>query len=111
VTTNVHAAAAGEDGRSAAETRALLLATTGGEPPDETVVWQYAPADSRGCGSREIDLESPGTEGCLTKGDGKAAFSGFGTRDGAVARAPGPSQREIGRWNPSRVVYCGAVGS
>lgn len=25
----------------------LLLATTGGEPPDETVVWQYAPADSR----------------------------------------------------------------
>ena len=38
------------------------------------------------------------------KGGGKAAFSGFGTRDGAMARAPGPSQREIGRWNPSRVV-------
>ena len=48
-----------------------------------------------------------GTEGCLTKADGKAAVSSFGTRDGvdrALSRAPGPSQRKIVRWNPSRGV-------
>src|ERR1039457_4041151 len=36
----------GEDGRTAGETCPLLLALVGGEPSDETVVWQYAPADS-----------------------------------------------------------------
>src|ERR1039457_1818703 len=34
--------------------------------------------DSRGCGSREIDPEQKGTEGCLTKPDGKAATSSWG---------------------------------
>src|ERR1019366_4150655 len=52
-------ATAGEDGGTAGETCPLLLAAVGGEPSDETVVWQYAPADrwavapggiSRGCG-------------------------------------------------------------
>src|ERR1039457_2835878 len=45
------AAAAGEDGRTAGETCPLLLALVGGEPSDETVVWQYAPADSRSVAS------------------------------------------------------------
>src|ERR1019366_7964183 len=34
------AATAGEDGRTAGKTCPLLLATVGGEPSDETVVWQ-----------------------------------------------------------------------
>src|ERR1017187_8890096 len=40
-------ATTGEDGRTAGETCPLLLALVGGEPSDETVVWQYAPADNR----------------------------------------------------------------
>jgi hypothetical protein len=59
---------------------------------------------SQGCGSRKIDLESPVTEGCLTEANGKTVVSSFGTRDGvdrALSGAPGPSQRNIVRWNPS----------
>ena len=45
-----------------------------------------------------------GRRGCLTKAEGKAALSTFGTRDGvdrALSRAPGPSQRKIVHWNPT----------
>jgi hypothetical protein len=97
----------GEDGRTAGETCPLLLAAVGGEPPDETVVWQYARADSRAVPSGGI-AEALGagksmqsqkrTEGCLTKPDGKAAVSSFGTRvgaDGTLSRALGPSQKCI----------------
>ena len=51
---------------------------------DETVVWQYAPADRRAVASGGIaeavgagkSIQSQeGTEGCLTKADGKAATS------------------------------------
>jgi hypothetical protein len=72
------------------------LVALGGESCDETVVWQDAPADSRGPGSREIDPEPPGTERCLTKLDGKAAVSGLGTHVAAapaLSRAAGPRQR------------------
>ena len=64
----------------AGETRPLLLAVVGGEPPDETVVWQYAPVDRRAVASGGI-AEAVGagksiqgekvTEGCLTKADGR----------------------------------------
>ena len=40
----------------------------------------------------------------LTKADGKAAVSSFGTGNGvdrALSRAPGPSQRKMVPWNPS----------
>src|ERR1035441_8850259 len=48
------AATAGEDGRTACETCPLLLAAIGGEPSDETVVWQYAQADRRAVASGGI---------------------------------------------------------
>src|SRR5208337_1536355 len=70
------AAAAGENGRTAGETCPLLLAVVGGEPSDETVVCQYAPADSRSvassgiaetAGSREIDPKPKGDGGVFDK--------------------------------------------
>ena len=66
----------GENRRSSDQARALLLPTTGGEPPEETVVWQYAPADSRAAPSGGITEAaapkktipiSPGIESCLKK--------------------------------------------
>jgi hypothetical protein len=48
------AAAAGEDGRTAGKTCPLLLAVLGGEPSDETVIWQYARADRRAVASGGI---------------------------------------------------------
>ena len=106
------AAATGEDGRTACETCPLLLAAIGGEPPDETVVWQYAPADRRAVASGGIagavgagkSIQSQeGTEGCLTKPDGKAVVSSFGTRIGTVgtlSRALGPAKENIYAWSP-----------
>ena len=81
------AATAGEDGRTACETCPLLLAAIGGEPSDETVVWQYAQADRRAVASGGIagavgagkSIQSQeGTEECLTKPDGKVAASSWG---------------------------------
>jgi hypothetical protein len=49
-------------------------------------------------GRRKIDPEPPGTVGCLTKPQGKAAVSGFGTRvgaDGTVSQAPGPAKKNL----------------
>jgi hypothetical protein len=48
------AASVGQDRRQADQARAVLLAATGVESSDETVVWQYAPADSRAAGSDGI---------------------------------------------------------
>ena len=122
-TTTELAAAAGEDGWTVGETCPLLLAALGGEPSNERVVWQYAPADSRAVpsggiaealGSRKLDREPPGTEGCRRKPDGKAAVSSFGTRgegDRTLSQAPGPAKEQLVRWNPSRGVQSGAVGS
>ena len=85
-------------------------------PLDATVVWQYVPAASRtvvsgGIAEAVVAGKSfwshQGWRGCLTKADGKTAVSSFGTRDGvgrALSRAPGPSQRKIARWSPSRGV-------
>src|SRR5450631_1942222 len=78
------AATTGEDGRTVSETCPLLLATVGGEPPDETVVCQHAPADCRavasdriaGAAGTEKSIQSQeGTEKCLTKPDGEAVAS------------------------------------
>ena len=81
------ATAAVEDRWTAGETCPLLLAAIGGEPSDETVVWQYARAaraDRRAVASGGIagavgagkSIQSQeGTEGGLTKADGKAATS------------------------------------
>jgi len=55
-----------------------------------------------------------GTEGCLTKPDGWAVVSSFGTRvgaDGILCRPPRPGQSEKMRRNPSMGIYCGAIGS
>ena len=122
-TTTELAAAAGEDGWTAGETCPLLLAAVGGEPSNERAVWQYAPADSwavlsggiaEALGSRKLDREPPGAEGCRRKPDGKAAVSSFGTRgeaDRTLSQAPGPAKEQLVRWNPSRGVQSGAVGS
>ena len=48
------AATAGDDRRTAGETCPLLLALAGGEPSDETVVWQYAQAAPRAAASGGI---------------------------------------------------------
>ena len=117
------AAAAGEDGWTAGEACPLLLAPVGREPSDETVVWQYAPADRRAVASGGIaeavgagkSIQSQkGTEGCLTKPDRKAAVSSCGTRvgaDGTLSRALGPATEQIVRWNPRRGIELWAVGS
>src|ERR1035441_6055882 len=49
--------------------------------------------DSRGCGSREIDPEQKGTEGCLTKPDGKAATSSWGLALAQFGLCPEPWAR------------------
>src|ERR1019366_6735301 len=102
------AAAAGENGWKVSETCPLLLATVGGEPPDETVVCQHAPADCRavasgriaGAAGTEKSIQSQeGTEECLTKPDGKALVSRFGTwvgPCGPCAEPGGQPQRENG---------------
>jgi hypothetical protein len=41
---------AGEDGRQAGQARAVLVAASGGEPPDTAAVWEYGAAD-RGAAS------------------------------------------------------------
>ena len=115
------AAAAGENGRTAGETCPLLLAVVGGEPSDETVVWQYAPADRRAVASGGIaravgagkSIQSQeGTEGCLTKPDGKAAVSSLGTgvgANGTLSQALRPAKEKIVRWNPSIGRYSRAL--
>lgn len=64
-----------------------MPAAVGGEPSGKTVVWEYAPADRRTVASGGIaevvaagkSIQSKkGTEGCLTKPDGKAATSSWG---------------------------------
>jgi len=53
--------------------------------------------DSRGCESREIDPEQPGTEACLTQPDRNPPVSSFGTRVGAdrsLSRAPGAQPKK-----------------
>ena len=101
-------ATTGEDGRTAGETCPLLLAVVDREPSDKTVVWQYAPADRRAVASGGIaeavgagkSIQSQeGTEGCLTKPDGKALVSSFGTwvgPCGPCVERGGQPQRENG---------------
>lgn len=65
-------------------------------------------------GSRKLDQEPPGTEGCRGKPDGKAAVSSFGTRveaDRTLCQAPAPAKEKLVLWNPSRRVQSGAVGN
>jgi hypothetical protein len=110
------AATTGEDGRTAGETCPLLLALVGGEPSDETVVWQYAPADRRAVASggiakavraaKAIQTNSEG-RGRFTKPDGKAVVSGFGTWVGHADPVPSLAdqpQRENGALDPRRGV-------
>ena len=97
--------------RAAGETCPLLLAVVGGEPPDETVVWQYAQAARRaaasggiaGAGSREIAPQQKETERCLTKLDGKVATSNLGLALAQSETCPKPWARPkkvIMRWSP-----------
>ncbi len=68
---------------------------------------------SRLAGYEDLN-DPPGTEGCRRKPDGKAAVSSFGTRveaDRTLSQAPGPAKAKLVRWNPSRGVQSGAVGS
>jgi len=78
------AAAAGEDRRTAGETRPLLLADAGERISDETVGRQYARAARRavasggiaGAAGTEKSIQNQeGTEKCLTKPDGEAVAS------------------------------------
>jgi len=68
------AAAAGEDGRTARETRAVLLASAGREPSDAAAVWKHgaedrgaAPAERIGRGGRASKqvVGRKGTERCV----------------------------------------------
>ena len=96
------AAAAGEDRRTAGQTCALLLAIVGGRTSDEAAVWEYGAADRGAVASGGIaeavagkSIQSRGTEGCLTRPDGKAVVSSCGTRigpDGTVSRVLGPAK-------------------
>ena len=91
------------------KTCALILATVGGRTSDETVVWQYAPADcwvaasggiAGAVGAGKSIQSQEGTEGCLTKRDRKAVVSSCGAcvgADGTLCRA----KENIGRWNTS----------
>src|ERR1035437_904584 len=95
------AAAAGEDGRTAGETCPLLLALAGGEPSDEAAVWEYGAADRGAVASGGIaeavagkSIQSQeGTEGCLTRPDGKAVVNSCGTRVGAHGTLAAPWAR------------------
>ena len=110
---NQLAATACEDGRTAGETCPLLLAVVGGEPSDETVVWQYAPADrwavasggiAEAVGAGKSIQSQKGTEKCLTKPDGKAVTRVAGLRLGHTRPCLAPLARPkkiIMRWNPS----------
>src|ERR1017187_9119582 len=107
------AAAAGEDRWTAGEACPLLLAFAGGEPSDETAFWKYGAADRDALASGGIvegvakkSLQSQeGTEGCLTKPDGKAATSSWGLALAQFGLCPEPWARPekiFMRWNPSR---------
>jgi Transposase DDE domain group 1 len=96
-------ATTGEDGRTAGETCLLLLALAGGEPSDKATLWEYGAADRGAVASGGIaeavagkSIQSQeGTEGCLTRPDGKGVDHSFGTRVGAegiLLRALGPSK-------------------
>jgi hypothetical protein len=77
----------------------LLLAES---PSDETIVWQYAPADSRSVASGGVaevvaggeSIQSQeGMEGCLTKSDGKVATSSLGLALAQSGTCPKPWAR------------------
>src|ERR1019366_1784725 len=97
------------------------------------VVWQYAQADRGAVASGGIaeavvgkSIQSQeGREGCLTKPDGKAVVSSFGTRIdtvGTLSRALGPAKENIyaleslkgdivwGCWEPKRKSQLNAYG-
>jgi hypothetical protein len=57
-------------GGTAGETCPLLLAAVGGEPSDETVVWQYAPADRWAVASGGIAEAVGAGKSIRAKGDG-----------------------------------------
>src|ERR1017187_4978163 len=109
--------------RAAGETCPLLLAAIGGEPSDETVVWQYARADRRAVASGGIagavgagkSIQSQeGTEECLTKPGGKVAASSWGLALAQSGPYPKPWARpkKINmRWNPWMGIKCRAVWS
>ena len=99
------AATTGEDRRTAGETCPLLLAFAGGEPSDEAALWEYGAADRGAVASgglaepvAERSIQSQeGTEGCLTRPDGKAVVSSCGTRigpNGTVSRVMGPAKED-----------------
>src|ERR1017187_8071739 len=98
-------ATSGEDGWTAGETCPLLLAAVSRKPPDETIVWQYAPANCRTVASR-------GKAGAV--GGGKSIQSVFdktgwegrsqqfrNSRWGRRSSVPSfaSSQTKIVRWN------------
>jgi len=66
------ATTAGEDGRKAGETRSVLLAPTGGEPPDAAAVWGH-PRQDRGVAlSSRIGEPMPGSDFGDERGRGAA---------------------------------------
>src|SRR5271168_4197967 len=96
-------ATAGEDRRTAGQTCALLLATAGGRTSDEGTLWEYGAADRGAVTSGGIaeavagkSIQSQeGTEGCLTRPEGKAVVNSCGTRvgvHGTLCRALGQAR-------------------
>lgn len=66
------AATAGEDGRKAGETRSVLLAPTGGEPPDAAAVWGHPRQDHSVALSSRIGEPMPGSDFGDERGRGAA---------------------------------------
>src|ERR1035437_6059175 len=109
------AAAAGEDGGTAGETCPLLLAAVGGEPSDETVVWQYAPADRWVVASRGIaEAVEPGNRSRPTAKGGVSDKTGWEGRGQqfwnlgwamrTLCRAWGPAPK--GKWCAGSLKGC-----
>jgi hypothetical protein len=75
------AAAVGEDGRSAAETRPVLLGAAGREPPDAATLRGHGRADrvaalARGVGERQVDADFGDEGGMGGQGVGTIDWKG-----------------------------------
>ena len=102
-----HAAAVGEDRRSAGETRPILLAAAGREPSDAATVRGHGRAD-RGAAlaSRVESATGRRKPGGSKQGDGEVSEKSYGN---GSRRRLSPSRRrtpgrQMGRWRPERKI-------
>ena len=92
------AATAGEDGRTAGKTCALLLAAAGGEPPDAASLWEHGAADRLATLTSRVGEPPTGSDFSDERGRGRRGVGGI-RRKGRRLLATGPSG---GAERPSR---------